>query len=98
MYMSLLSVVSPTSLLPVFLKQCLVFDWSRCHCFKCMYMHMYINDFILANAAKKEVVPYFPNILEQFKPYLGETADEDTLKVQIQTLGELPRVAADLAH
>lgn len=46
-----------------------------------------------ANSAKSLLKPYFADIIEQFKPYLaphsetGGLSEEDTRKLQIQTLG-----------
>lgn len=48
---------------------------------------------ISANSAKELLKPYFGDIIEQFKPYLaphsemGGLSEEDTRKLQIQTLG-----------
>ena len=47
---------------------------------------------LLANAAKKEIVPYFGNIIEQLKAFLVPAEDEDGLKVQMQAVGECVRV------
>jgi len=42
-----------------------------------------------ANAAKTEIVPYFPQIIAQLKTFLAPTEDEDQLKVQMQSLDTL---------
>ena len=41
----------------------------------------------LANAAQKEIVPYFGEIIEQLKLFLAPAQNEDQQKVQMQALG-----------
>ncbi|XP_069113686.1 importin-4-like isoform X2 [Argopecten irradians] len=45
------------------------------------------------NAAKTEMKPYFPFIIEQFKSYLMAGEDEEMRKLQIQTLDTLGMLA-----
>nr|XP_022312451.1 importin-4-like isoform X1 [Crassostrea virginica] len=57
-----------------------------------------------ANSAKELLKPYFGDIIEQFKPYLaphsemGGLSEEDTRKLQIQTLDTLSVIARSIGE
>ena len=41
-----------------------------------------------ANAAKEDLLPYFPQIIEHLKHFLTPTDNEDLLKLQLEAIGE----------
>ena len=41
-----------------------------------------------ANAAKEELFPYFPKIIEHITVHLQPTEDEAAMKLQMQAIGE----------